>query len=179
MTACVVLPRTIPPRSDAPCRLLVTSLLYSDPRVMNSDYDFSMCGLCQHLVGPPPFPIFGSLPWQFTFVHPLLGHTRTKHSSRTVHRLQRAELIIYFSRLRTYPFHIEEKVLMVHGTEFRLCFGMATNTPSSMYKPLHEYRILRVSNSPHLYELCVTLSVITQHLPLCMVSSFTKHPALP
>ncbi|RWW27839.1 hypothetical protein GW17_00007712 [Ensete ventricosum] len=55
----------------------------------------------------------------------------------------------------------------------------ATNTPSSVYKPLHEYRILRVSNSPHLCELCTTLSVITQHLPLYTVSSFTKRPALP
>ncbi|RRT62361.1 hypothetical protein B296_00023657 [Ensete ventricosum] len=54
---------------------------------------------------------------------------------------------------------------------------MATNTPSSVYKPLHEYRILRVSNSPHLCELCTTLSVVVQHLPLCSVSSFTKPPA--
>ncbi|RWV98554.1 hypothetical protein BHE74_00058206 [Ensete ventricosum] len=54
---------------------------------------------------------------------------------------------------------------------------MATNTPSSVYKPLHDYRILRVSNSPHLCEPCTTLSVVTQHLPLCTVSSFTKHPA--
>ncbi|RRT66688.1 hypothetical protein B296_00018487 [Ensete ventricosum] len=41
---------------------------------------------------------------------------------------------------------------------------------------LREYRILRVSNSPHLCELCISLSIITQHLPLCIVSSFTKHP---
>ncbi|RZR75519.1 hypothetical protein BHM03_00060028 [Ensete ventricosum] len=54
---------------------------------------------------------------------------------------------------------------------------MATNTPSSVYKPLHEYRILRVSNSPHLYEFCITLSVIEQHIPLCTVSSFTKRLA--
>ncbi|RWW10118.1 hypothetical protein GW17_00026354 [Ensete ventricosum] len=54
---------------------------------------------------------------------------------------------------------------------------MATNTPSSVYKPLHEYRILRVSNSPHLCELCTILSVVAQHIPLCMVSSFTKRPA--
>ncbi|RWW18674.1 hypothetical protein GW17_00017328 [Ensete ventricosum] len=46
-----------------------------------------MCGLCQHIVRPPPSPIFGSLPWQFTFAHPLLGHTWTKHSSRMVRRL--------------------------------------------------------------------------------------------
>ncbi|RRT68911.1 hypothetical protein B296_00033473 [Ensete ventricosum] len=44
---------------------------------------------------------------------------------------------------------------------------MATNTPSSVYKPLHKYRILQVSNSPHLCEFCTTLSVVTQHLPLC------------
>ncbi|RRT34072.1 hypothetical protein B296_00054525 [Ensete ventricosum] len=54
---------------------------------------------------------------------------------------------------------------------------MATNTPLSVYKPLHEYRILRVSNSPHLYELCITLSVVEQHISLCTVSSFTKRPA--
>ncbi|RRT40754.1 hypothetical protein B296_00047968 [Ensete ventricosum] len=54
---------------------------------------------------------------------------------------------------------------------------MATNTLSSMYKPLHEYRILRASNSPHLCEFCTTLSVVTQHLPFCTVSSLTKHPA--
>ncbi|RZS29154.1 hypothetical protein BHM03_00062847 [Ensete ventricosum] len=87
MTACVALPRTIPSRSAIPCRLLVTSPLHTDSRVMNSDYDFFMCGICQHIIGPSPSPIFGSLPWQFTFVHPLLGHTRTKHSSRIVCRL--------------------------------------------------------------------------------------------
>ncbi|RWW46753.1 hypothetical protein BHE74_00047297, partial [Ensete ventricosum] len=92
---------------------------------------------------------------------------------------QRAELVAYFSRLRTYPFHVEEKVLMLHGTEFRSLLRMATNILSSVYKPLHEHRILRVSNSPHLCELCTTLSVVTQHLPLCTVSSFTKRPALP
>ncbi|RZR92341.1 hypothetical protein BHM03_00020614 [Ensete ventricosum] len=66
---------------------------------------------------------------------------------------------------------------MPHGAEFQSRLGMATNTPSSVYKPLHEYRILRVSNSPHLCELCTTLSVVAQHLPLCTVSSFTKRPA--
>ncbi|RWW70583.1 hypothetical protein BHE74_00021728 [Ensete ventricosum] len=208
MIACVAFPRTIPPRSTAPCCLLVTSLLHTDSRVMNSDYDFSMCGLCQHIVRPPPSPIFGSLPWQFTFVHPLLDHTWTKHSSRTVlfplevsettipfgllrlaeqlvpcstpvnalARLrpfaktvptapfrvsQRAKLVAHFCRLRMYPFHVEEKVLMLHGTEFRSLLRMVTNTPSSVYKPLHEYRILRVSNFPHLCELCTTSSIIT------------------
>ncbi|RZS07303.1 hypothetical protein BHM03_00038125, partial [Ensete ventricosum] len=39
--------------------------------------------------------------------------------------------------LRTYPFHVEEKVLML--PEFRSLLRMATNTPSSVYKPLHEY----------------------------------------
>ncbi|RRT40113.1 hypothetical protein B296_00051717 [Ensete ventricosum] len=63
--------------------------------------------------------------------------------------------------------------------KFRSCLGMAKNTPSSVYKPLHEYQILRVSNSPHLCELCTTLSVVTQHLPLCTVPSFTKRPVLP
>ncbi|RWW39096.1 hypothetical protein BHE74_00055603 [Ensete ventricosum] len=53
---------------------------------------------------------------------------------------------------------------------------MTTNTPSSVYKPLHEYRILRVSNSPHLCEFYTTLSVVTQHVPLCTVSSLTKYP---
>ncbi|RWV78136.1 hypothetical protein GW17_00060942 [Ensete ventricosum] len=80
-------------------------------------------------------------------------------------------------RLRIYPFHAEKKVLMLHGTEFRSRLGMATNTPSSVYKPLHKYRILRVSKSPHLYELCTTLSVVAQHLSFCTVSSFTKRPA--
>ncbi|RWW54665.1 hypothetical protein BHE74_00038742 [Ensete ventricosum] len=55
--------------------------------------------------------------------------------------------------------------------------GMATDTPLSAYKPLHEYQILRVSNSPHLYELCITLLVVVQSIPLCTVSSFTKRPA--
>ncbi|RWW30810.1 hypothetical protein GW17_00004612 [Ensete ventricosum] len=73
-------------------------------------------------------------------------------------------------------FHVEEKVLMLHGTEFRSRLGMTTNTPSSVYKPLHEYRILRVSNSPHLCEFYTTLSVVTQHVPLCTVSSLTKYP---
>ncbi|RRT64797.1 hypothetical protein B296_00029386 [Ensete ventricosum] len=73
------------------------------------------------------------------------------------------------SRLRTYHFHAEEKVMMLHDAEFRSHLEMATNTPSSMYKPLHEYRILRVSNSPHLYELCTTLLVVAQHLTLCTV----------
>ncbi|RWV98457.1 hypothetical protein GW17_00038693, partial [Ensete ventricosum] len=45
--------------------------------------------------------------------------------------------------------------------------GMDTNTPSSAYKSLHEYGILRVYNSPHLYELCTTLSVVA-----------TTHPTL-
>ncbi|RWV90939.1 hypothetical protein GW17_00046815 [Ensete ventricosum] len=35
----------------------LTDALLLDSRVMNSDYDFSICGLCQHLVGPPPSPI--------------------------------------------------------------------------------------------------------------------------
>ncbi|RWW55095.1 hypothetical protein BHE74_00038282, partial [Ensete ventricosum] len=70
----------------------------------------------------------------------------------------------------------EKKVLMLHGAEFRSRLGMATNTPSSMYKPLYEYRILQISNSPHLCELCTTLSVVAQHLPLCTISSFTKRP---
>ena len=48
--------------------------------------------------------------------------------------------------------------------------GMATNNPSSAYKPLHEYQILRVSNSPHLCELCITLLVVAQLIPPCMVS---------
>ncbi|RWW22932.1 hypothetical protein GW17_00012843, partial [Ensete ventricosum] len=80
-------------------------------------------------------------------------------------------------RLWTYPFHVEEKVLMLHGIDFRSRLGMATNIPSSVYKPLYEYRILRVSNSPHLCEFYTTLSVVAQHLPLCTVSSFTKRVA--
>ncbi|RWW20711.1 hypothetical protein GW17_00015161 [Ensete ventricosum] len=55
--------------------------------------------------------------------------------------------------------------------------GMVTNTPSSAYKPLHEYQVLRVSNSLNFCELCITLSVVAQHIPLCTVSSFTKRPA--
>ncbi|RWW88776.1 hypothetical protein BHE74_00002331 [Ensete ventricosum] len=85
MITCVALPRTIPPRSVAPCRLLVTSSLHTDSHVMNSDDDFSMCSLYQHIVEPPLSLI--SLPWQFTFVHPLLGHTWTKHSSRIIRRV--------------------------------------------------------------------------------------------
>ncbi|RWW56066.1 hypothetical protein BHE74_00037240 [Ensete ventricosum] len=41
---CVVSPRTIPPRSAVPYRLLMTSSLHSDS--YDSDYDLSMCGLC-------------------------------------------------------------------------------------------------------------------------------------
>ncbi|RWW04463.1 hypothetical protein GW17_00032307, partial [Ensete ventricosum] len=81
--------------------------------------------------------------------------------------------------LTDVSFYVEEKVLMLHPTEFRSYVRMATNTLSSAYKPLHEFRIIRVSNSPHLCELCTTLSVVTQHLPLCTVSSITKRPALP
>ncbi|RZS19739.1 hypothetical protein BHM03_00052171 [Ensete ventricosum] len=88
------------------------------------------------------------------------------------------ELIVALAHLRTYPFDVEAKVLMLHGVEFQLRLGMATSTPSYVYKPLHEYRILRVSNSPHLCGLCTTLSVVVQHLPLCTVSSFTKRLAL-
>ncbi|RRT60511.1 hypothetical protein B296_00026739 [Ensete ventricosum] len=55
--------------------------------------------------------------------------------------------------------------------------GMATNTQSFAYKPFHEYRIFRVSNSPHPYELCTTLSVIVQYIPLYTVSTFTKRRA--
>ncbi|RWW20672.1 hypothetical protein GW17_00015208 [Ensete ventricosum] len=54
---------------------------------------------------------------------------------------------------------------------------MVTSTLSFVYKPFYEYRILRVSNSPHLRELCTTLSVVAQHIPPYMVSSFTKRPA--
>ncbi|RZS22915.1 hypothetical protein BHM03_00055746 [Ensete ventricosum] len=67
-----------------------------------------------------------------------------------------------------YPIHVEEKVLMLYGAEFRLRLRMGTNTLSSVYKPLHEYRILQVSNSPHLCELCTTLTIIEQHIPLYM-----------
>ncbi|RRT58751.1 hypothetical protein B296_00006735 [Ensete ventricosum] len=56
-SACVVLPRTIPPRSIVLYRLLVISPLHSDSCRINSDYDLSMCSLCQHIVGPPPPPI--------------------------------------------------------------------------------------------------------------------------
>ncbi|RWW12320.1 hypothetical protein BHE74_00025728 [Ensete ventricosum] len=55
--------------------------------------------------------------------------------------------------------------------------GMATNTSSSVYKPLDKYQILQVNNSPHLCELCTTLSVVAQHIPLCTVLSFTKRHA--
>ncbi|RZR81248.1 hypothetical protein BHM03_00007453 [Ensete ventricosum] len=174
-----------------------------------------MCGLCQHLVGPSLSPIFSSLPWQFTFVHPLLGHTWTKHSSRIVCRLFRRppspldysvllnnlclvlpqqmhlldcdpspiQSLLHPSRSSNVLnlLHISaaygRKVLMLHGTEFRSRLGMATNTSSSVYKPLHEYRILRASNSPHLCEFCTTFSIVTQHLPLCTISSLTKHPS--
>ncbi|RRT34742.1 hypothetical protein B296_00040529 [Ensete ventricosum] len=54
---------------------------------------------------------------------------------------------------------------------------MATDTPLSAYNPLYEYRILRVSNFLYLCELCITLSVIVQPIPLYTVSFFTKHPA--
>ncbi|RRT72504.1 hypothetical protein B296_00034507 [Ensete ventricosum] len=54
--------------------------------------------------------------------------------------------------------------------------GITTITPLSAYKPLHEYRILRVSNSPHLCELYTTISIVEQHIPLCTVLSFTKRP---
>ncbi|RZS08436.1 hypothetical protein BHM03_00039431 [Ensete ventricosum] len=47
---------------------------------------------------------------------------------------------------------------------------IATNTPSFAYKPLHEYRIHRVSNSPHLCELCTTLLFLMQHIPLFTIS---------
>ncbi|RWW80960.1 hypothetical protein BHE74_00010673 [Ensete ventricosum] len=66
---------------------------------------------------------------------------------------------------------------MLHCVEFRSRLGMFTNTPSFVYKPMHEYRILRVSNSPHLCEFCTTFSDVAQHLPLCTVSSFTEHSA--
>ncbi|RWW02960.1 hypothetical protein GW17_00033926 [Ensete ventricosum] len=86
---------------------------------------------------------------------------------------------LYMPRLRTYPFHLEKKVLMLHDVEFRSRLGMGMNTLSSVYKPLYEYRSLRVSNSPHLCEFCITLIVIERHIPLYMVSSFTKRSALP
>ncbi|RWV78296.1 hypothetical protein GW17_00060754 [Ensete ventricosum] len=165
MTACVALPRTIPPRSAAPCHLLVTSPLHTDSRVMNSDYDFSMCGLCQHIVRPPPSLIL---------VRSLGNSPSSTHSWVTPGRS-----IALGHHLRMYPIHVEEKVLMLYGAEFRLRLRMGTNTLSSVYKPLHEYRILQVSNSPHLCELCTTLTIIEQHIPLYMVLSFTKRPALP
>ncbi|RRT54276.1 hypothetical protein B296_00049280 [Ensete ventricosum] len=76
----------------------------------------------------------------------------------------------------TYPFHAEEKVSMLLGAKFWYLV-MATNTPLSAYKSLHEYQILQVSNSPHLCELCITLSFVAQHIPLCTVSIFMKHLA--
>ncbi|RWV83136.1 hypothetical protein GW17_00055302 [Ensete ventricosum] len=94
----------------------------------------------------------------------------------TLQGLAMCLLIAHFSRIRTYPFYVEENVLMLHGTEFRSCLGIATNTLSSVYKPLHECRVLRVSNFPHLCELCITLSVVMQHLIICTVSSFAKRP---
>ncbi|CAL9776808.1 unnamed protein product, partial [Musa acuminata subsp. burmannicoides] len=48
---CIALPRTVPPRSAAPCRLLVTSPLHSDPCGINSNCEPSMCGLCQYIAG--------------------------------------------------------------------------------------------------------------------------------
>ncbi|RWW51482.1 hypothetical protein BHE74_00042163 [Ensete ventricosum] len=54
---------------------------------------------------------------------------------RLAKQLQCAELIAHFNRLRTYPFHVEDKVLMLHSAEFRSRLEMATNTLSSVYKP--------------------------------------------
>ncbi|RWW71552.1 hypothetical protein BHE74_00020700 [Ensete ventricosum] len=57
--------------------------------------------------------------------------------------------------------------------------GMDTNTPSSAYKSLHEYGILRVYNSPHLYELCTTLSVVATTHPTLHGLIFYQAPRLP
>ncbi|RRT41630.1 hypothetical protein B296_00038259 [Ensete ventricosum] len=69
-------------------------------------------------------------------------------------------------RLRTYPLHAEEKVLMLHGPEFQSRLGMAMNTPSSVYKPLHES-----------FELAIPLtsvSFVQLFQLLCNTSHFTR-----
>ncbi|RZR85912.1 hypothetical protein BHM03_00012974 [Ensete ventricosum] len=43
------------PYYPLPC--ICVPFLAIDSYVMNSDYDLSLCGLCQHIVGPPPAPI--------------------------------------------------------------------------------------------------------------------------
>ncbi|RWW80512.1 hypothetical protein BHE74_00011168 [Ensete ventricosum] len=51
--------------------------------------------------------------------------------------------LLHASASYRHPSHAEQKVLMLHGVEFR-SLGRATDTPSSAYKPLHEYRILQI-----------------------------------
>ncbi|RZR75106.1 hypothetical protein BHM03_00049514 [Ensete ventricosum] len=126
--------------------------------------------LIAHMITSPSMRFTGTCTWTSSSV---------VYSPHMLMTKQRVELVSHFSRLRTYPFYAEEKVLMLHGIEFRSRLGMGTNTLSSVYKPLHKYRIIRVSNSPHLRELCITLMVIKQHIPLYTVLSFTKRPTLP
>ncbi|CAL9750338.1 unnamed protein product [Musa acuminata subsp. burmannicoides] len=62
LVVCIALPRTVRPRSAAPCRLLVTSPLHSDPCGKNSNCEPSMCGLCQYIAGSlPPSILFAPL----------------------------------------------------------------------------------------------------------------------
>ncbi|RWW73757.1 hypothetical protein BHE74_00018338 [Ensete ventricosum] len=81
---------------------------------------------------------------------------------------QYAELVAHFNLLWIYPSHAKEKVPYSTAPSFDH-IGMATNTLLSAYKPLHEYRILRVSNSSGsfaqiFWSLCNTSHFARSHL---------------
>ncbi|CAL9192537.1 unnamed protein product [Musa hybrid cultivar] len=99
------------------------------------------------------------------------------HYLRRVFELQHAELVAHFSLLRTYPSHAEEKVLMLHWHRVSAALGWPRTFHRPHTSPCMSTGIFRVSNSPHLCELCTTLSVAEQLIPLCMVSSFAKRLA--
>ncbi|RWW87539.1 hypothetical protein BHE74_00003632 [Ensete ventricosum] len=87
----------------------------------------------------PPFGLFRLAEQLMPCSAPANALARLRPFANTVYTApfkvqQYAELIAHFNRLWTYPFHVEEKVLMLHGVEFRSHLGMATNTPY-VHKP--------------------------------------------
>ncbi|RWW24397.1 hypothetical protein GW17_00011312 [Ensete ventricosum] len=74
-----------------------------------------------------------------------------------------------------YTLKFYERILLIPKGKFQCSMassfdrlGMTMDSPSFIYKSSHEYRILRVNNSPHLCELCIIL-LVAIHLNLYAV----------
>lgn len=94
----------------------------------------------------------------FSLIHPPLRPSRLSNMLNLLHTLAFYKCILLM---------LKKKFQYSMASNFN-CLGMATNSPSSVYKPLYEW----VGNFPRLCELCITFSIAEQFIPSCIVSSF-------